>query len=196
MLEFAVNQKASTIGEFAKYYQKRFVAEKINTLFQLRAKHSIFNCQKNADQIIMNIDIFAAGIDANLRESLILAVESAWNSPQIKLKLNNVVTPNSNTIQIISIAQGISNVPNDNPHIVYLNTTLPLDQITTVIAHEFGHVLGFPDCYIEFFDNAKKELVYYEPAGNNLDIMCSMRPGVSVPSNYFSQLVQSSCNFR
>jgi hypothetical protein len=69
-------------------------------------------------------------------------------------------------------------------------------QRSKVLAHELGLVLGFPDCYVEFFDNSKKELVYYEIAEKNMNIMCSMKEGVKVPSDYFLQLEQSSCNFR
>jgi hypothetical protein len=99
-------------------------------------------------------------------------------------------------IQIISIAGGISHVPNDDTHLIYLNASLPANQMARVFAHELGHVLGFPDCYIEYFNSEKKELVYYELGAENMNIMCSMKEGVRVPADYFVQLEQSSCNFR
>jgi len=40
-----------------------------------------------------------------------------------------------------------------------------------VAAHELGHILGFKDCYIEFFDLFNEEMVYYAIDSNN--IMCS-----------------------
>lgn len=45
-----------------------------------------------------------------------------------------------------------------------------LDDYDTqwTIRHEFGHVLGFPDCYLEFFDPDKKEMTYYTIEPDNL----------------------------
>lgn len=41
------------------------------------------------------------------------------------------------------------------------------------IRHEYGHVLGFPDCYLEFFDAAAGEMISYQLDITNL--MCSRR---------------------
>ena len=39
------------------------------------------------------------------------------------------------------------------------------------IRHEYGHVLGFVDCYLEFYDVNEKAMIYYEIDIDNL--MCS-----------------------
>lgn len=39
------------------------------------------------------------------------------------------------------------------------------------IRHEYGHVLGFVDCYLEFYDVSEKAMIYYEIDTDNL--MCS-----------------------
>jgi len=41
------------------------------------------------------------------------------------------------------------------------------------IRHEYGHVLGFPDCYIEFYDSQKQVMINYQIDIENL--MCSRR---------------------
>lgn len=41
------------------------------------------------------------------------------------------------------------------------------------IRHEYGHVLGFPDCYIEFYDADAGEMISYQLDITNL--MCSRR---------------------
>jgi hypothetical protein len=41
------------------------------------------------------------------------------------------------------------------------------------IRHEFGHVLGFPDCYIEFYDDEQQVMINYQIDVDNL--MCSRR---------------------
>lgn len=39
------------------------------------------------------------------------------------------------------------------------------------IRHEYGHILGFVDCYLEFYDVNEKAMIYYEVDTDNL--MCS-----------------------
>ena len=41
------------------------------------------------------------------------------------------------------------------------------------IRHEYGHVLGFPDCYLEFYDAASATMISYQLDITNL--MCSRR---------------------
>jgi hypothetical protein len=55
------------------------------------------------------------------------------------------------------------------------------------IRHEYGHVLGFTDCYLEFYDTIEKAMVYYEIEVDNL--MCS-RSGRLKPIH--QQLLQSA----
>lgn len=40
-----------------------------------------------------------------------------------------------------------------------------------VIRHEFGHVLGLPDCYVEFYDENANEMINYQL--DTSDLMCS-----------------------
>lgn len=51
------------------------------------------------------------------------------------------------------------------------NTPLTEWEVQWVIRHEFGHVLGFPDCYIEFYSESEKAMVNYQLDTTNL--MCS-----------------------
>lgn len=52
------------------------------------------------------------------------------------------------------------------------NTPKWLEHTQTVMRHEFGHVLGFPDCYTEFWDDSVESFVYYslDPS----DAMCAL----------------------
>ena len=194
--QFNIEKNKKGLTELVQNYRKRFSEEKIDTLFQLRSGHLSFNCTKEEQQTVLKIPLFAPSIDPILLKDILKYAEGQWASDTLKIQFEQTSAITSETVQIISIAGGISHVPNDNTHLIYLNGNLPNDQINRVLAHELGHVLGFPDCYIEFFDHAKKELVYYEIAQKNMNIMCSMKAGVSVPSDYFNQLAQSSCNFR
>jgi hypothetical protein len=53
------------------------------------------------------------------------------------------------------------------------NSSLDDYGVQWLIRHEFGHVIGFPDCYIEFYDSAVGEIISYQIDTTNL--MCSRR---------------------
>lgn len=56
---------------------------------------------------------------------------------------------------------------------ITMDTNQPLFEfgVQWTIRHEFGHVLGFPDCYVEFYDVDRQEMVNYQIDTSN--IMCS-----------------------
>jgi hypothetical protein len=45
-------------------------------------------------------------------------------------------------------------------------------QQTVTAAHEFGHILGFPDCYIEFYERENRQMIYYSLDDSNY--MCAL----------------------
>jgi galactitol-specific phosphotransferase system IIB component len=196
LAEFKLTKNNNNLTLLVQRYRQKFSDERVDTLFQLRDKHLTFNCLKEDSQTNMHIKIFAPSIEKEQLSNLLAYAEKQWKSESFSMKFEIVDNSKSSTVQIISITNGISNVPDDHTNILYLNTTLDMNQMSRVLAHEFGHVLGFPDCYIEFFDTTKKELIYYEIAEKNMNIMCSMKYGVTVPKDYFAQLEQRSCNFR
>lgn len=59
-------------------------------------------------------------------------------------------------------------------HIV-MNSNSSLDDWDTqwTIRHEFGHVLGLPDCYVEFYEEEKNLITNYQIDVE--DLMCSRR---------------------
>ena len=73
-------------------------------------------------------------------------------------------------------------VPGVVPHVnalggdtITMNSTQPLTEYDAqwTIRHEFGHVLGFPDCYVEFYESERNVIVNYQFDIDNL--MCSRR---------------------
>lgn len=78
-------------------------------------------------------------------------------------------------------------IPNVTPHVkglgsnhVVMDANSSLDDwdVRWTIRHEFGHVLGFPDCYLEFYEPETKEIISYQIDVD--DLMCSRR-GVYQP---------------
>jgi hypothetical protein len=73
-------------------------------------------------------------------------------------------------------------VPGATPHVnglagstITMDANQPLTEyhVRWTIRHEFGHTLGFPDCYVEFYDTDKAVMISYQLDTTNL--MCSRR---------------------
>lgn len=60
-----------------------------------------------------------------------------------------------------------------NTIVMDANTPLTEWDVQWTIRHEFGHVLGFTDCYVEFYDVNEKAIINYQLDIDNL--MCSRR---------------------
>lgn len=58
---------------------------------------------------------------------------------------------------------------------VYMDANRNLQEyaVKWTIRHEFGHILGLPDCYVEFYDKQKEVMINYQIDITNL--MCSRR---------------------
>lgn len=194
--EYIVNQKKRTVGHMVHQYYERFQNERFLTLFKLKADHQKYNCEKTSDnKTIMKIKVLEGAFSHEWMQEVLNAVEATWANQTFAIKFELVNTYSPGVVTFIPSNKGISYVPDDNNRIVYVSTLNDMAMSKRVLAHEFGHVLGFPDCYIEFFDKAKNELVYYEISKNNTNIMCSLKDGVQVANDYFEQLEQNSCLF-
>jgi hypothetical protein len=157
----------------------------------------MYNCQKlEDDKIVMTIKVLEGSFSHDWLIELADYAEEVWSNQKFSLKLELVKTYSRDVVTLLPTQKGISYVPDNNNRIIYLSNLFDLQITKRIFAHEFGHVLGFPDCYIEFFDDFKKELVYYELSKNNINIMCSLKEGVKVQDDYFAQLIQNSCLFK
>ena len=80
-------------------------------------------------------------------------------------------------------------IPGTTPHVnglggdtIYMDSNRSIHEyeVNWTIRHEFGHILGMPDCYIEFYDMKQEAMVNYQIDITNL--MCSRR-GHLLPSH-------------
>jgi hypothetical protein len=80
------------------------------------------------------------------------------SSADIHVEFEPGVTPHVNDL-------GGNTITMDN------NTPLTEWDVQWTIRHEFGHVLGFTDCYLEFYDPKEKAIINYQLDVENL--MCA-----------------------
>jgi hypothetical protein len=114
--------------------------------------------------------------DTAVKSFLLDNIEDEWKKPGWNLKLQ---------FQTSGSWMGMPEIkfePGATPHVnglggntITMDANSPLTEYGTrwTIRHEFGHVLGLPDCYIEFLDQEREVMVSYQIDLDNL--MCSRR---------------------
>lgn len=85
-------------------------------------------------------------------------VNSGWGIP--RMEFESGATPHVNGL---------------GGDVITMNAEQPLTEYDAqwTIRHEYGHVLGFPDCYVEFYEPERNVIVNYQFDTENL--MCSRR---------------------
>ncbi len=125
------------------------------------------------DFILPAIESIASWLKSN--------VEEEWKALNFQLLVNYV--PKDLTTPYIDFKPGVTpNVSGPTWNKITMDPNYSLDDFSTqwTIRHEFGHVLGFPDCYLEFYEPASEEMIYYTIEPENL--MCAWG-GVLQPSH-------------
>ena len=109
-----------------------------------------------------------------IQDWLIENIEDEWKWKDWKLKLD-FTESNYGTTHIVF-------TPGATPHVnglggseITMDANRPLEDYSArwTIRHEYGHTLGFPDCYVEFYDTDREIIVNYQLDLN--DLMCSRR---------------------
>jgi hypothetical protein len=111
---------------------------------------------------------------SEIEDFLKVNIEDEWKWGDWALNLN-FIDGGYNTTHVEFI-------PGATPHVNGLaGSTITMDanqpiteyHVKWTIRHEFGHTLGFPDCYVEFYDTNTREMISYQIDTSNL--MCSRR---------------------
>jgi hypothetical protein len=97
-----------------------------------------------------------------------IEAEWKWDNWQLKLKFE----PKAD-IRVEFVSGTTPHVNGIAGNTITMDANSPLTEwdVQWTIRHEYGHVLGFEDCYVEFYDSVKKEFTNYQLDGTNL--MCS-----------------------
>jgi hypothetical protein len=99
-------------------------------------------------------------------------VEEEWKLQGFQLLIQFV--ENNEFSPFLEFVKGVTpHVSGETYNKITMDPDYSLDDYDTqwTIRHEFGHILGFPDCYLEFFDSEKSEMTYYTIEPDNL--MCA-----------------------
>jgi hypothetical protein len=166
---------------------------RLNKLFSLRDQFSRFRCSKINQELILEVQVYNQGFSSYQFFGIIDSIKSFWSKNNLSLHFIEVSSKRDADLIIHAIKNGVSHVKDEELKRIYLNSTLDQENLKLVAAHEFGHVLGFPDCYFEFFDSSKFNLVYYEKEEYRDNIMCSVHAGAKVKSDYIEQMIKKSC---
>lgn len=124
--------------------------------------------------------LFTKPKEPNLIENAKSGIENTWKlfestEPKKAIKITYVPYDSLKTASIETRPNVVSRTENQKK--IVLNSQLSGFEMQKTLAHEFGHVLGFSDCYVEFFDSYNNEAIYYEIDQTN--IMCSLNGKVS-----------------
>lgn len=126
------------------------------------------------EPLVMRVP-FAEPRDPEVVRFLRLNIEDEWRWKDWSLKLDFVQTNDPNTTRI-EFKPGVTPNVNDlSGSIITMDANTPLTEynVQWTIRHEYGHTLGFPDCYLEFYDNETGIITSYQFDVSNL--MCSRR---------------------
>lgn len=101
-------------------------------------------------------------------------IEDEWRWDNWSLRLN-FIQGDWSTIHVRFVPGATPNVNGLAGNTITMDANQPLTEyhVRWTIRHEFGHALGFPDCYVEFYEPKTQEMISYQVDTTNL--MCSRR---------------------
>lgn len=152
-----------------------------------------FRCHKRKDQTYLVVNLTSATYSA--QELLVLGkfLSEKWSNETFKVVVD--LNENKNIVNVVSTEGRVSFVKSSDQRTIFLSNIADLNEKGNVFAHEFGHVLGFPDCYLEFYHKKSKSIVFYELEHAN-NLMCRVTLESKVTADYFKQIQEKVCSFK
>lgn len=101
-------------------------------------------------------------------------IEREWQWADFRLDLSFVPMA-SGTTHVVFEAGATPHVNGLGGNTITMDGNVSLEDYNAqwTISHEYGHTLGFPDCYVEFYDGERRVMINYQIDIAN--IMCSRR---------------------
>lgn len=193
-LELLMSRRKKSIDHYFENYESKYEL-RLASFFERRGDKK-WSCFKSDEKIVVRIPFIANDllkIKLHGTYSVLTDfVAEKWSNEKVEILLEEA-REGEDALEISWTDGGLSFVKSDEPNRIYLSKHLNFSQLTITFAHELGHVLGFPDCYHEFYDKQQKEIIYYslDPTGKNL--MCTLSHKASIPDSYLDKLIQEVC---
>ncbi len=186
-------QRQGSLRDFVDHWYQKFEKKIWRKMFIIRHKNNLINCEQEGDKLILQIPLSLAELPASWplnAEEIKEAIESKWSYSNLEVQ----VFWDEQGILLEEAKNNISHVHGLGQRSIYLGRQVKTkDRARLVIAHEIGHSLGFPDCYVEFYDRDTRELIYYELDRD--DLMCSFQGQHELGEKRFKQLKSHYCAF-
>lgn len=136
--------------------------QKYNKQFTVQIPHPGVDVTHNGEET--KVTFHMLNIPDTIFEWIKEHVYAAWNFPgAVVLDLQNVTTSRHGVVMVDWQPGALPHVNGIGGDTITMdtNTALWLEQTQIVMAHEFGHVIGYSDCYSEFWDSDEESFVYY-----------------------------------
>jgi hypothetical protein len=166
--ELTTNERNENITPFHTRYAPGALAV-WNDFFRLDVRRSDAVWSRNPFEMKLP---FQDPRDQAVRDFL-ANIEDEWKRPNWNLRLDY---RSSGNIPFVTFVAGATpNVNGLGGNGITMDANQPLTEynVRWTIRHEFGHVLGFKDCYVEFYDSNVRVIVNYQLDVS--DLMCSRR---------------------
>lgn len=113
---------------------------------------------------------FLTPADVEIASYLKTNVEDEFKLPGFKVEIEFTPKPKKN-LSFLEFKPGTT--PHAEKGKITMDSREPITEVSSqaTIRHEFGHLLGFKDCYVEFYDEELAAIVNYQL--DTTDIMCS-----------------------
>lgn len=135
------------------------LAQAWNRLFEVQVRNLRFSWSAGVLTIPMDSS------DSEAFELMSKAVEQYWNQDAgVRIRL----VPSSGGIRMIRRAGALAAADRIGGYRIQWDPTLDRVELVRSLAHELGHLIGFADTYINFWDADAQGVVYYELDRTNL----------------------------
>lgn len=117
---------------------------------------------------------FTQHVNEEVNQWLADNIQDEWRLDSWELQLD--FRPSGSKLAYVVFVPGATpNVDGLGGSRITMDANRSIHEYTSrwTIRHEYGHVLGFPDCYIEFYDSEAQVMINYQIDITNL--MCSRR---------------------
>ncbi len=182
---------------FYDYHTAIIKNETYNRVYQIKENGKRVRCRFNDinDELTMFLNVFIS--DEKLKINVRNAVRKYWNHDStFNIKLRFATTKTDSTLNIEFRDTNLSHVKSSKPFNIILSSSIKnkKELLEATIAHEIGHSLGLPDCYLEYFNESGEIMTYFELEQDNL--MCAVKPRNTIKiDKYINGLQKFRCVF-